>query len=606
MKLKQLLIVLLAVTVTLLTAACAVKNDTTGTASTDITLVDGSGSDTTTTPSAVTIAEQDGAYFADGDLKDVASETPNATVTLSGSTGTISDTTRGSSGDTVTITAKGIYRVTGSSENVSIVINDTQESGNIYLVLDGVTMTNATAPCIIVEAADKVVIQCVGDNSLTYTAASADYDGAIYAKDDLTVNGTGSLSITSALHGIVGKDDVKITGAALTITAGSIGIKANDSVRIGGGTISVSAGHDGIKIKSDDGTGYFYMDAGTLTVSAGYDGIDVGADEEDGASAANYSGYVLIRGGIVDVTAGGGASHSKNASTSQKGIKCDGDLLIEAAATVNVSSADDALHSATTIAIADGTVNVASSDDGIHADSALQISGGTVTVSQSYEGLEAYEVTISGGTISVTASDDGVNAAGGSDTTSTDTRPGGWGASSSGILTISGGDLYVNARGDGLDSNGSLYVTGGTVIVEGPTDNGNGALDIGENGCVASITGGTVLAIGSTGMAVNFNTGTQCAALVGLSGSAGTTITVDDGSGFTFTATKSFSCIVYSSPLLTEGSTYTVSAGSSSATMDFSSGLFYATVSGMGGGMGGPGGQPGGGMTPPQGGFGRP
>ena len=604
MKLKRLLIALLVLTVTLLTAACTAKTDIISTTASGTTNESG-GSDTAVSASAAAIAEQDGAYFADGDYKDVTAEAANATITLSGSTGTISDSTRGSSGETVTITAKGIYRVTGSAENVSIIISDTQESGNIYLVLDGVTMTNASSPCIIVEAADKVIVQCVGENSLTYTAASADYDGAIYAKDDLTVNGSGSLSITSALHGIVCKDDLKLTGAALSISAGSIGLKANDSVRIGGGTISMGAGHDGIQVKSDDGTGYFYMEDGALTVTAGYDGVDVGADESDGADAAEYSGYVLICGGTVSVTAGGGSSQSKNAGTSQKGIKCDGDIRLTDAATVTISSADDALHSATNIDIENGTVELSSSDDGIHADNRLTISGGKVTVSQSYEGLEAYEVTISGGTISVVASDDGINAAGGSDTASTDTRPAMWGGSSSGILTISGGELYVNARGDGLDSNGSIYVTGGTVIVEGPTDGGNGALDKGEGGdCVASITGGTVLAIGSTGMAINFDSGTQCSALVNLSGSAGTTITVDDGSGFTFTASKSFACIVYSSPSLTQGNTYTATADGSSATLDFSSGLYYSTVAGMGGGMGG---QPGGGMeTPPQGGFGRP
>lgn len=586
--LKRMLVILFATAITLTCAACAGETGTTGS---NTVSSSGDTADAIVSVSSVAMEEQSGTYFADGDYKDVAAETENATITLSGSTGTLSDTTRGSSGETVTITSKGVYRVTGSSENVSIVIDDTQESGNIYLVLDGVTMTNAASPCIIVEAADKVVIQCVGDNSLTYTAASADYDGAIYAKDDLTINGSGSLTITSSLHGIVGKDDVKLTGATVAITADSIGIKANDSVRIGGGTIAVDAGHDGVQVSSDDGTGYLYMEFGAVSITAGYDGIDVGADEEDGADADDYSGYVLIQGGTLNVTAGGGSSYSKNSSTSQKGIKCDGDIRLTDAASVTVSSADDALHSATNIVIENGTVALSSSDDGVHADNALLISGGEVTVNQSYEGLEAYEVTISGGQVSVVASDDGINAAGGSDTTSTDTRPGMWGSSSSGTLTISGGTVYVNARGDGLDSNGSLYVTGGTVIVEGPTDNGNGALDKGDSGnCVASITGGTVLAIGSSGMAVGFDSGTQCAALVGLSGSAGTTITVDDGSGFTFTTTKAFSCIVYSSPSMTQGGTYSISAGGSSATMDFTSGLYYSTVSGMGGMGGMPGG----------------
>ena len=118
--------------------------------------------------------------FSDGDYQDVSSQTPDAEITLDGSTGTLSDTTRGSSGSTVTVTAKGVYRVTGSSENVTILINDEKESGNIYLVLDNVTMTNGESACIYVKACDKLVIQCVGTNTLTSTNASdsAEVDGA--------------------------------------------------------------------------------------------------------------------------------------------------------------------------------------------------------------------------------------------------------------------------------------------------------------------------------------------------------------------------------------------------------------------------------------------
>ncbi len=438
-------------------------------------------------------------YFSDGDYKDVANETPDATITLEGSVGTISDDMRGKSGSNVTITSKGIYYVTGASSDVSIVIDDENESGNVYLILDSVTMTNSSQPCIIVESADKVVVQCVNESTLTYTAKNDSYDGAIYSKDDLTINGTGTLNIASSLHGIVGNDDVKVTGAVLNIEAGSSGIKANESVRIGGGKISVSSGKDGVHVGNDDEEGFFYMDAGTLKIAAG--------------------------------------------------------------------------------------------DDGIHADDVLTVSGGEISVTKSYEGLEAYEVNIEGGTLSVYASDDGINAAGGSDSSSSGSFPGFWGfgtGSSSGTLNISGGTLYVNAGGDGLDSNGSIYVTGGFTIVEGPTNSGNGALDIGDgNGCVASITGGTVLAIGSSGMAVNFNSGSQCSALLNLSGSAGTTITVNDGSGFSFTASKAFTSVVYSSSFMEKGRTYTVSAGTNSADANFSSNLYYSASGGMGnmGGM---------------------
>ena len=531
--------------------------------------------------------------FSDGDYKDVTGETPDAVITLDKSTGTISDTTRGSSGSTVTITKKGIYRVTGTSDGVTILVNDTTKSGNIYLVLDGVAMTN-TAACIQVDACDKVILQCVGENALISAGAPTDsVDGTIYAKDDLTINGRGTLTVSSARHGIVCKDDLKITGAAVDVTADAIGLQAGDSLRIGGGCVNIAAGHDGMQIKNKDGNSYFYMESGVLTVDAGYDGIDVGTDGD-----AEFSGFIRLSGGELHLTAGGGSSNSKDNSTSQKGLKCDGDIYI-GDVTLAVSSADDAVHSGATISVTNGGLTLSSSDDGIHADSTLSVSGGTIDVTKSYEGLEAYVIDISGGDIRVYAGDDGLNAAGGSDSGSDEWTPWGpRGSGSSGTLYIRGGNIYINASGDGLDSNGSIYVSGGITIVEGPTNGGNGALDKGDGSdCVAEITGGTVLALGALEMAENFDSGSQCAALVTLSGNAGAAVTVDDGSGFTFTTTKPFRCAVYSSPNMTVGNRYTISAGASSAEMDFTNGQFYSTAGGMGGpgGFGGgPGGAPGG------------
>ena len=518
-------------------------------------------------------------YFADGDYKDVTSEEPDATITLSGDTGTISDTSRGTSGNEVTITSKGIYRVTGSSENVTIVVDDDNESGNVYLVLDNVTMTNADSACISIEASDKTVIQCVGDNKLIFTGEEGtESESAIYAKDDITINGNGTLSITSNQHGIVGKDDVKITGAALTVSAASIGIRGGDSVRIGGGTQNITSGHDGIQVVNDTADSYFIFKEADLTIDAGYDGIDVGESEESDA----FIGFMNFLSGKVTITAGGGSDNAKDSSTSQKGIKCDGDINIEESS-ISVSSADDCINSDGNITNTSGILSLSTSDDGMTAYSTINIEGGSIDITKSYEGLEACYININAGDINIVASDDGINTAGGSDTTSTEMGP--WGSESTDAeLNINGGTVYVNAQGDGLDSNGSLYVTGGVIIVEGPTGNDNGALDIGDSAdCVASITGGVVLAIGSTGMAVNFNAGSQCSALVNLSGSEGTVITVDDGSDFSYTVNKSFECAVYSSPDMTEGNTYTISAGSGSATMDFSSGLYYSDVSSRGG-----------------------
>ncbi len=537
--------------------------------------------------------------FADGDYKDVTAETAHAEITLSGSSAVLSDTTRGSSSEgVVTITSKGIYHVTGSGENISIVVNDDQESGNVYLILDNVTMDNTSAPCIDVEACDKLIIQCVGKNSLDFrnTDESVKKDGAIYAKDDVTINGSGTLNVTSALNGIVCKDDLRITDSTLTVRSDAIGIQVEKSVRVGGGTIAVYCNRDGVHLKGEDNDSFFYFEKANMTIVSGYDGISVKA----GNDKKDFTGYVSLNGGILDITtaSSAGASASKDRSISQKGIKTDGQISITDTE-LSVSAADDALHGESDIRILSGTLILASGDDGITASGNLTIDGGSVTVSQSYEALEATNVTINGGEIRLTSSDDGINCSGGSDTTSDDDNP--WNSGSTDAsLTINGGNIYVNATGDGLDSNGSIYVTGGTVIVEGPVANDNGALDKGDgNGCVASITGGTVLAIGSSGMAVNFDSGTQCSALVSLSGNEGTVISVNDGSGFTYTATKSFSSVVYSSPGMSQGNTYTIQAGSSSATMDFTDSLYYSEISGGPGGpggFGGPGGPGGQGM----------
>lgn len=512
--------------------------------------------------------------FSDGDYKDVTSETTNATITLSGNEGTISDTTRGSSGSEVTITSKGIYKVTGSSENVTIKINDSNQSGNIYLILDNVSMTNTSNACIYVEACDKLIIQCTGNSFLTYnnSDSSSKTDGAIYSKDDITINGSGSLDINSSLHGIVCKEDIKITGATLNINSDNIGIQAEDSLRIDGGTTAIQSDHDGIQLENDDNTSYFYMSNGSLTVNAGYDGISVKAAD----SGTAFKGSVKIKGGTVNITAGGGSDNSKNSNTSQKGIKCDGEIDIENSS-VTVSSADDAIHGKDNITVNSGTVNLSTSDDGITAIGIVTINDGDVTVSKSYEGIEGGSVVIKGGNISVTSSDDGINTSGGSDTTANDDTL--WDEDSNGNINISGGNIYINSSGDGLDSNGSIYVTGGTTIIEGSTADNNGAIDKGDGAnYVASITGGTVLALGTSDMAVNFDSGSQCSALVDISGSKDTVISVDDGSGFTFTATKNFTCAVYSSPNMTQGNSYTLTAGSNTAQMDFTSGLYYSNI----------------------------
>lgn len=539
---RKTVALILAALMTVFTVSCNPQNVSDGT---------GTKSPGETAPGNTPSADPEREYFSDGDLRDVTDETPNAVITLSGDKGELSDATRGSSGRNVTVRSKGIYRVRGSSEDVSIIINDDNKSGVVYLVFDYAEMNNSSRPCVVVESADKVVILSDGISSLGYTAKDTEQDGAIYSSDDVTFGGRGTLNITSSLHGVVGKDDVKVTGGTVKIKASGTGIKANDSLLIGAGSVDIEADHDGVQIADDKNDGLFAVQDGSVSIKSGYDGIDVRSASSDKKASVIISGEVFIQ-------AGGFPDTVPDTEKSQKGIKCEGSITMKSGNS-SVLSHGDGIHSDGSFAFSGGSLYVRTNDDGIHSGADLDVSGGLIVIDGSYEGIEANNVNVSGGEIQLRSSDDGINSADGS-------------------VSISDGKVYVNAGGDCIDANGSIYVSGGNVIVEGPTDNGNGILDIKKSGCVAEVTGGTVLAIGSSGMAKNFDSGTQCSALVSLSGDAGAEITMDDGSGFSFTATKQFACVLYSSPYLTKGNAYVIKAGTATAKADFSEVMFYTDL----------------------------
>jgi hypothetical protein len=201
----------------------------------------------------------------------------------------------------------------------------------------------------------------------------------------------------------------------------------------------------------------------------------------------------------------------------------------------------------------------------------------------------------------VTAADDGLNAAGGNDGSGDAMFGMMENVSEDSYLKITGGILTVDASGDGLDSNGSLEMTGGTVYVAGPTDNGNGFMDYNLG---ASISGGTLIAAGSSGMAMNFTSAEQGSILLTVETQNGGEITLTDESGnvvASWAADKAYNCVLVSSPEIEQGETYTLTAGSYSETITMDS-LIYGSSMGMGG-MGGmqgsqmPGGQQGSGMS---------
>ena len=242
-------------------------------------------------------AEEGVSYFSKSDYNDVVTESEDAVITLEGDYGTLSDTTRGRSGNPVIIERKGIYRITGSADGVTIQIREPKKSGNIYLVLDNISMTNEGGPCIESLAAEKTILQCIGDN---YLSCPSENGAAVYSEDDLTVNGSGRLKIESGKNGIHCKDELRITGSRLSILAENDGLKGKHGVYMDGGNVMIIKSYEGV-----EGGQVLILD-GDLNVTASDDGINAASDEGE------YQGDVHVSGGNVYINSSGDAIDSNH------------------------------------------------------------------------------------------------------------------------------------------------------------------------------------------------------------------------------------------------------------------------------------------------------
>lgn len=556
------------------------------------------------TEAAESLLPVDG-MFTDRDLSGEYDVSKSVSIQLTGSGAACDDKSVVISGNTVTITAEGTYILSGSLKGMIVVEADDKDK--VQLVLSGAEITNESNAAIYAKEADKLFVTLAEgtQNSLAsggYTAIDDNnIDGTIFTKCDLTINGSGSLNIkASESHGVVTKDDLVVSGGVVTITAQGHGLEGKDSVRIAGGTLDITSGKDGIHSENADKEekGYVYVSGGQLTIVSDGDGIS--------------SSYCLqVDGGSFHILSGNGRGNrtvAKDANgnpVSAKGLK-SGDALAVRGGVIVVDSQDDALHAAGDIVVSGGTLQLATGDDGVHSDATVTVSGGSIEITEGYEGIEGNDVVITGGEIRLNVNDDGLNAAGGNDRSGF----GGWFdgdrfGSSDSAITISGGIIYIKAAGDGIDSNGDLYVTGGEIYVSGPENGANGALDYDRTG---QITGGVVMAVGSSQMAMNFgDASTQGSILTNVvSCKAGDEVLLLDAQGNTlvsYTAESSFNSVVVSCPQLKVGRTYTLSAGGNETEITMESLIYGSGMGGFGGrgGMGNPGGWGGQG-----GGFGNP
>ena len=483
----------------------------------------------------VPIVDEDSPYtektehFTSNDLNGSWS-TENATkIILEGDTATVSGKGAYALDGNVVIAGAGYYVLEGELSDGSIIV-DAYNTSKVWILLDGVDITSSDNAAIRVEEADKVFLtlaegsqnHLTGGSELSETAMADGTGGVIFAHDDLTINGSGSLTIVSGYkHGIDANDDLVITGGIISITAPADGIHANDSLRVMNADITINA-------------------------------------DDDGMAVTKEGGYLHIRSGKINITSG-----------------------------------DDAIHTAGDITIDGGTFTISAKDDAIHSDTEVVINNGEMLISECYEGIEAVRIEINDGTVTIYPSDDGINANGGSESFGMGPgfRPGGRDQSAEttaepsptvdteseaeddpGWVHINGGVITIinnDARdADGIDSNGDLVITGGMIRVSLPGGGSNNAIDFGsESGGKALISGGDLVAAGGAAMAENFDESSgQPVIMYNLTENVdgGTTILVLDAAGneiINYAPPQSFNSVFLSSPELKIGETYTIVIG---------------------------------------------
>lgn len=488
--------------------------------------------------------------FTKRDLAGTYDESEAVKITLSGKTATCDSSNVHIEDGVVTIKAAGVYVLSGTLTDGTVVV-DAGDDDKVQLVFDGVSITAADYAAIYAKNADKVFVTLTEGTENTLTV-SGDYvqtddnnvDAVIFAKCDLTLGGSGSLTVKDTTgHGIVSKDDLVVTGGTYTIDSQDHCLNGKDSVRIADGTFTLTCDEDGIHAGNDDQQdSYIYIEGGDIDISVGDD-------------AMHAEGLLIITGGDIDI------------SKSYEGI--EGYKILVTGGDIDVVANDDGFNAARPDSNGQSDGTQSTEDDQRQTDSFQRRTNDTET--------NRPELPEKG------------DRPGDSDTPGGSGMGAGMDTDYDAYILITGGIININADGDGIDSNGYLGIAGGSVYVLGPSNNGNGALDY---GIYAAITGGEIVAVGGSGMAQGFgDESTQCSALVNFDEwvDAGETITLTDSDGkevFSYKVDKKFNSVVISTSDMKQGDNYTLTVGDQNSTFT----LDDITYSEGSGGMQRPGG----------------
>lgn len=536
----------------------------------------------------------------------------NGSATVTGSVSGVAVTTNGAH-VTVNASVAGVeYVLSGSASNGSFKVYSDKK---FKLTLAGVSLTNDSGAAINIQSGKRVFVEVktetenyLADASSYSTVTGEDEKGCFFSEGQLIFSGTGALTVTGNYkHGICSDDYVRLrSGSNITVaSAVKDGIHTNDKIIIGGGTLTVTASSDGLECEK----GFIDIRGGVVTVTSTDDAI-VASYENTDTSITPYikmsggllklstsgdkgmglkaTGDVTVTGGILKVDVRGSASkaikadgnvsftggemilltsgtalYEDNDLSSAAGIKCDGNLVMNGT-TLSVKStgaAGKGINCDGTLSIDNSKVKIIttgkqyvynrldSSAKGIKADGNLTINSGTIWVKtpggEGSEGIESKSIlTVNGGDVSVYSYDDCMNA--------------------SKSIVINGGNIYCYSSGnDGVDSNGTLTITGGTVVSIGTTSPEEG-FDCDQN--TFKITGGTILGIGGGTSTPTSSVCTQRTVIYGGSGSKGTLLSIqgsDQVMSYTIPRAYSQMTLLFSSSKLASGTTYTIYTGGS-------------------------------------------
>lgn len=489
----------------------------------------------------------------------------------------------------------GTYQLSGSLQGtITITVKQTE---TVRLILNNVNIQARSSAAIHCTQAKKLIISLPEGTINTLSDAEVYTDtsenapsSTIFAQDDLTINGMGTLNLKGNKNdGIISKDTLKLMEGNYEIAALDNGIVGRDYLYVHDGAYHMNVGKDGLKANydKDDTKGDVIIESGSFDITA----------ENDGIQAERA---LSIYGGTFQIVSGGGsenASTSANANQpggfgrwnfeknedtetpSAKGIKSSADLTIYDGV-FNFDCSDDCIHANANVTVKGGEFTLLSGDDGMHADGTLSIEGGVINVKKSYEGLEGCDVIIQAGDIAIVSMDDGINAAGGSDEETSQPSMDHFMAGDN-TLKILGGTIQIDADGDGIDSNGEIIMEEGTLVIFGPSDNGNGAIDYEKS---FTMNGGTMIAVGSSGMAQGISQdSTQNAIMFNItSQKADTLVYLSDANGNVILGvqpTKDYDNVVISSAKLKDQGTYILYCGGNSGNVN-DAGIMESDVEG--------------------------